>query len=191
MNFLEWFAAALGVVSVILTIRQNVWCWPIGIAMVTLYVGIFAQARLYADAGLQVIYIGLQIYGWYAWLHGGPKNDRLPVSVATAALLAVLGGAGALGTIALGYALTRWTDQALAYWDSAIAVYSLIAQWMLARKLLQNWLLWIAIDILAVGVYTAKDLHATAALYCVFVGLAVAGFRAWRRSLAVPETSSP
>lgn len=183
MNVLEVVGSMLGIVSVWLTVRQNVWCWPIGILMVTLYILIFARAQLYADAGLQFVYVVVQFYGWYEWLHGGDQRQQLAVSVAPTPLLVQLGALGVVGTAALGYALNRWTDQALPYFDSAVAVYSLIAQWMLARKLLQNWLVWIGVDVLASGVYAAKELYATTGLYIVFLGLAAAGFREWKRSL--------
>jgi nicotinamide mononucleotide transporter len=183
MSPLETVAAAIGLVAVWLMVRQHVWSWPIGAVQVALYIYVFAAARLYADAGLQVVYFVLQFYGWYQWLHGGAHHDRLLVSRASSWVLIVATATGTLGTIALGTILARYTDQALPYWDSGIAAFSLVAQWMLARKLIENWLLWFAIDVVAVGVYLTRGLYPTSVLYFVYLGLAVAGWRAWRQSL--------
>ena len=180
---LELVAAAIGLVAVWLVVREHVWSWPIGAVQVALYIYIFGVVRLYADAGLQVIYLALQFYGWYEWLHGGADHDRLTVSRASPRTLVVSLVAGALGTLALGTVLARYTDQALPYWDSGIAAFSLVAQWMLAKKLVQNWLLWFAVDIVAVGVYFSRGLYPTTVLYAVYLGLAVAGWRAWNRSM--------
>lgn len=188
MNLLELFAAALGLVAVWLTVRENVWAWPIGAVMVALYVVVFARARLYADAGLQAIYFALQFYGWYQWLRGGDHHGRLSISRASARTLAIVVAIGAAGTVVLGTLLARHTDQALPYWDSAIAAFSLVTQWMLARKLLENWIFWFLIDTVAVGVYAARDLYPTAGLYAVYLALAVAGWRRWQASLMCPST---
>lgn len=184
MSPLELVAAALGLVAVWLTVRENIWGWPIGAVMVALYIVIFAEARLYADAGLQVIYLGLQFYGWYQWLHGGARHDALAVSRASSATLLTTMAIGAAGTAALGTGLARYTDQALPYWDSFIAAFSLVTQWMLAKKLIENWIYWFVIDVVAVGVYFNRGLLPTAVLYAVYLALAVAGWIRWRRSLA-------
>jgi len=184
MSGLEVVAAVLGLVSVGLTVRQNVLCWPVGIVMVALYTHVFFGQRLYADAGLQVIYLILQVYGWWEWLYGGKGGHELPVSRTPPWRLAGLLFLGAAGTAALGTALSRWTNQDLAYYDSAVASFSLVAQWLLARKRLENWLVWIGVDVLATGIYARKHLAATTVLYAVFCLMAVAGYRSWRKSLA-------
>jgi nicotinamide mononucleotide transporter len=184
MSPLEWFAAALGLVAVWLTVREQVAAWPIGAVMVALYVYIFASAKLYADAGLQVIYFVLQFYGWYQWLRGGTSHTTLHVSRSSRRTLALCTAIGTLGTLGLGWLLARHTDQALPFWDSGIAAFSLVTQWMLARKLLENWIFWFLIDIVAVGVYATRGLVATTILYAVYIGLAVAGYRTWKTAMA-------
>lgn len=186
MSAIEWIAAVFGLVSVWLTVREHIACWPTGLVMVTLYVWVFYQARLYADMGLQVVYIGLQVYGWYEWLHGGPGRTELRVSRAGTLELAGLLGLAGVFTGALGYGLDRWTDAAMPYWDSAITGLSLVAQWMLARKQLESWIFWIVVDVLAIGVFWAKQLYPTTGLYVVFLGMAVMGYLEWRRSLKSP-----
>lgn len=181
MSPLELVAAVSGLLAVWLIVRQDMRAWPFGILTGTLYIVIFAQARLYAGALLQVFYVGLQAYGWYSWRRGLGDGRRLPVSRASARLLALLVVLGAAGTAALGTALSR-TDQALPYWDSFITAFSLVAQWMVARKLLENWVVWFVVDGIAVGVYVKMGLPFTAVLYAAYLWLAVAGWREWRAS---------
>jgi nicotinamide mononucleotide transporter len=183
MSVLELIAAFLGLISVWLTVKQNVWCWPIGAVMVALYTLIFWHERLYADSGLQVVYFVLQFYGWYQWLHGGREGDELPPTRAEIELLGVLVVLGGLASGMLGWALRRWTDQDVAYLDSVITVFSLIAQWMLAKKLLENWLVWMGVDALAVVVYFWKGLYPTSVLYGIFLLMCVAGYLEWERAM--------
>lgn len=163
--------------------RQNIWCWPTGLVQVVLYIYIFYGTRLYSDALLQVVYVVLQLYGWYHWLHGGRNDSPLPVARLTTRELGVWAGIGAAGAGALGLLMSRYTDAALPYWDATITSLSLVAQYLLAQKKLENWLFWITVDLLAIGVYSAKALYPTAGLYAVFLGLATFGYFEWKRSL--------
>jgi nicotinamide mononucleotide transporter len=191
MSTIEIIATISGLACVILTIRQNIWCWPTGLLMVALYIVIFYQAKLYSDMGLQVVYVVLQIYGWYAWLHGGPKNSKLPVRAMGPTSLAVWCLIGAVLTAALGYTMQRFTDASLPYWDATTTVLSLIAQFLMARKIMESWLLWITVDVLAIGIYAVKDLHLTAGLYAVFLVLATLGYFAWKNDLKKIQASPP
>jgi nicotinamide mononucleotide transporter len=178
------------VVAVYLTVRENVWCWPTGLVNVAIFIVVFAQARLYADMGLQVVYVGLCLYGWYAWLHGGRDHGVLRVSRTPPAVLSGLVAGAALFAAALGTALHRLTDASLPYWDASTAAFSLAAQWMQTRKWIENWLVWVVVDAVYVGMYVVKGLYLTAGLYAGFLALAVAGWLAWRRSLRT-EASAP
>lgn len=195
MSPLELVAAVLGLVAVWLIVGERLLAWPFGILTGTLYIVIFVQARLYAGALLQVIYVGLQCYGWVSWSRRGADGARLVVTRARWRTLAIAGLVGAAGTLALGTALARYTDQALPYWDSFVTAFSLVAQWMVARKLIENWALWFVVDVVAAGLYAVLGLHFTAVLYTAYLGLAVAGWRQWHASLlaarAVPVPSSP
>lgn len=182
MSPIEIAGAILGLLSVYYTLREHVWCWPTGLVNVILYVVVFFQAKLYADTALQVVYIVLQLYGWYEWLHGGPAQTELRISRGSYGSLGGLLLLGAAGTLAMGYGFDRYTDAALPYWDSAITVLSLIAQWLVAKKRLENWVFWIVVDVLAIGVYSAKHLYPTAALYAVYLVMAALGLRAWHRT---------
>ncbi len=183
MNTLEIVAVAFGVVSVWLSTREHIASWPTAIVNVTLYFLIFQRARLYAGMGLQVCYFALSCYGWYQWKYGGTNRTELAVSRATRRLAARLVPLGLLGAGILGFLLSRSTDAALPWLDSAASATSLLAQWMLTRKLLESWLIWIAVDVVYVAMYIHQSLFPTAALYAAFLVLAVKGYVDWRRSL--------
>ncbi len=183
LNPLETLAVITGLVCVWLTVKENIWCWPVGIVSVCCYAVIFFQVKLYADMGLQVIYIALSVYGWYEWLRGGKDHGELEVSQTTMRLHSVLAAIALVGTFVMGWSLSRYTDASLSYLDSAMAVLSLIAQWMMARKFLECWLVWISVNVFSIGKYFLSALYPTMALYAVFLVLAVMGYREWRTSL--------
>jgi nicotinamide mononucleotide transporter len=190
VSLLELFAAIIGAVSVWLSVRQNILSWPTAIVNVILYVVVFYQAKLYADMGLQVVYAVLSIYGWYEWLYGGEGRSELRVTRTGPGLAALLTLIALSGSVLLGTLLRHATDAALPYMDSFLSSTSLVAQWMMTRKKLENWLVWIAVDVLYVGMFIFKGLYLTAGLYLVFLALAVKGYVDWRRSMRVaPEVA--
>ena len=185
---LEGIAAAFGVISVFLSTRQNIWSWPTAIVNVSLYTIVFYGGRLYGQMGLQTIYLILSIYGWYEWLHGGEQKTELHVSRASTRLLATLAVLDLAACVVLAGILRR-TDAALPWLDAVLTTTSLVAQWMMTRKILENWILWIAVDIVYVPMFMSQRLYATALLYAAFLVLAVMGYVEWRRSLvARPAT---
>lgn len=190
MNGWEIAGVLTGIVAVWLTTRENVWCWPCGLVNVLLFAVVFFDAKLYAGMGLQVVYAALALYGWWAWRHGGSGGGELTVSRTPRAVLFALGAVGVLSTFGLGAALARATDAALPYWDAGTASFSLVAQALQTRKWIENWLLWIAVDVVYVAMYVNKELYPTAVLYTVFLGLAVAGLFSWRRSMRAREATT-
>jgi nicotinamide mononucleotide transporter len=189
MNSIEIVAAAFGVVSVFLSVRQNIWSWPTAIVNVGLYIFVFYGSKLYADTGLQVVYVVLNAYGWYHWLYGGKNRTELPVTRTSARLWLLLVALIAAGTAVLGTILTQKTDAALPYVDSLTTSTSLVAQWMMTRKLLENWIIWVAVDVVYIGMYINKSLYVTAVLYFIFLVLSAMGFLQWRRSLRERESA--
>lgn len=187
----EILAVLFGIVSVWLSVRENIWSWPTAIVNVALYILVFWQAKLYADMGLQVIYIALNAYGWYEWLYGGEQRTELHVSRAGVRLALLLVAIGAACTALLGHLLARHTDAALPYVDSATTSTSLVAQWMMTRKLLENWLVWVAVDVVYIGMFIFKGLYLTAGLYAVFLILSAMGWIRWRRSLRERAAPTP
>lgn len=177
----EIIGTIFGLLSVWLTIKKSVWCWPTGLANVVLFFIMFYQVKLYAELITYGMFFVLGVYGWWEWVYGGEDHTELPVS-RTPRRMGILIALVALVWIpAQGYVLSNYTDASVPYWDSAITVFSLVAQWMLARKYLENWVLWISVDILAIGVYWYKDLHVATGLYVVFLIMAVSGLIAWWR----------
>jgi nicotinamide mononucleotide transporter len=187
MNRFEIVAAVFGVVSVFLSVRQNIWSWPTAIVNVGMYIVVFYRSKLYSDTGLQVVYVILNFYGWYQWLYGGKNRTELPVTRTSGRLWGILVVIGALSTMALGTFVSRNTDAALPYMDALTTSTSLVAQWMMTKKLLENWIIWVAVDIVYIGMYIYKDLHVTALLYAVFLALSVMGYIQWKRTLNAPE----
>lgn len=184
MDPVEVAAVVFGVVSVYLSVRENILSWPTAIVNVGLYTLVFFRAKLYADMGLQVFYLAVSFYGWWAWLHGGRERAALVVTRTPRRWLTGLAVAGLVFALALGAVLRRATDAALPFLDSTLSSYSIVAQLMMTRKWLENWSLWIALDVVYVGMFVFKRLYLTAGLYAVFLALAVMGLREWRHSLA-------
>lgn len=189
MSGWEVAGVLFGVVSVWLIVKESVWGWPTGLVNVGLFIVVFWKARLYADMGLQVAYVVLCLYGWWAWKHGGRADGSMRVTRTPRVAAWLLGAAGAAGAGLLGFLLHGHTDASLPFWDSATTSFSLVGQWMQTRKWLENWWVWIAVDVVYVGIYVAKHLYLTAALYAIFLGLAVQGARNWQRSLAAESPS--
>jgi nicotinamide mononucleotide transporter len=183
MTYIEAIAVVFGVLCVWLTVRQNIWCWPTGLVQVLLYIIIFYQVKLYSDLILHVIYVGMQIYGWYHWLHGGKAHGKLPVSKLTSIGRLIWTAVVIAGTLMWGYLMASLTNASVPYGDAFTTVASLVAQWLMARKRLESWIFWICVDIAAIGIYLYKGLFLTSGLYTVFLVLATTGLFAWRKSL--------
>lgn len=183
MSIWEIIGTVLGVIGVGLMIRQNIWGWPVGLVQVAVYAWVFLDVKLYSDAILQVCFFAIQAYGWWHWLHGGTTRHQLPVTRLRPVAVAGWTALGAAATAAWGAFMHRSTDAALPWWDAFILVFSLIAQWLQARKHLECWAGWMIVNTVAIGVYWAKDLRLTSGLYFVFLGMAVAGHLAWRKTV--------
>lgn len=182
MTWMEVIAVLCGLLCVGLTIRQSIWCWPTGLIQVTLYILIFYKVKLYSDLILHIVYVFLQLYGWRHWLRGGENQSSLSVSRLGARRFIGWVMISLLGTAAWGFGMASLTDAAVPYWDAFTTVASLIAQWLMARKRLESWIFWMAVDVVAIGVYFHKSLFLTTGLYAVFLVMAAMGFIAWRKS---------
>lgn len=187
MNWVEIVATVFGVACVWFTIRQNILCWPTGLVQVVLYIFVFYETKLYSDLILQIIYVVLQFYGWHNWLHGGKEKSHLAVTRLRPKDFIVWIILGILVIAGWGYLMDNYTDAAVPYWDGFIAVISLVAQWLLAKKKLESWVFWVAVDLVAIGVYLYKHLYFTTGLYTIFLFLAVTGFFEWKKAV---ETNS-
>ena len=181
----EMLGAATGFVSVWLMARQSVWGWPAGIVCVSAYAWVFGQSRLYANMALQFVFLALQVYGWVHWWKGtGNRHDALPVTRLTLRVAALWAVAGAVASVALGAFMASRTDAANPWPDAILTSFSLVAQWLQARKVVECWIVWILVDVGYIGLFVVQRLHLTAVLYALFLVLCVYALGEWRRSLA-------
>ena len=187
-SLLEIVAVLFGVVSVFLSVRENIWSWPTGLVNVSLFFLLFYRAGLYSDMGLQVVYFALSLYGWYEWLYGGKGRTALKVSRTPARLWAILGIIAIVVWAVLGTLTQKLPGASLPFLDAATTTVSLVAQFMMTRKLLESWIVWIVVDVVYIGMFIFKDLYLTAGNYAVYLVLAVLGYVAWKRSLLAATT---
>jgi nicotinamide mononucleotide transporter len=183
MESWEYVAAGLGLMNVGLLVLRSVWNYPFGLAMVTLYFFVFRGQQLYSDMLLQIFFFAVQLYGWWSWVRAKQQAGEVRVELLRGQERAICIAVTAAVSLALGFLMARYTNAAAPYVDAAIAGMSISAQLLLAWRKLENWLLWILTDIVAIGLYLSKGLHPTAILYGVFLILSIIGFIDWRRKL--------
>jgi nicotinamide mononucleotide transporter len=188
---LEWTAAIITAMSVYLAARENIWNWPTAIVSVAMYTIVYVRSGLYSDAGLQVFYLVISFYGWYEWLYGGEGRTELHVNRASAKMWAWCAAVGLLFWLADATVMSRVSGVAFPWIDAATTTVSLVAQWMMTRKLLENWILWIAVNVVYVPMLLVKHLYPTAALYAVLLLLAIKGLVDWRRSYQATRAPAP
>lgn len=182
ISYLEIFATIFTLICVALTVKANVWAWPIGLVGVTAYFFIFYQAKLYADMGLQVVFFMQGIYGWYYWLYGkGSEEEEVPIRVLSDQERLIGGAILVAIVLLLGSLLSSYTDADAPYVDAALAATSLVANMLLARKILDNWVLWVVADVVYVGLFYYKELYLTSVLYVIFFFMASNGLIQWRK----------
>jgi nicotinamide mononucleotide transporter len=183
---LELVSFALAVMTVWLNIRQNHWAWLFAILSSATYGVVFFGARLYGDMALQGVFITVSFWGWYQWLRGN-EGRALGVSTLTARGRVLAGVAWLAGFVVLAWFLRMYTDTDVPHADAFLTAGSLVGQALLSRKKLENWHVWIIVDVLYVALYVHKGLMLTAVLYGMFVAMAVAGLMAWQGSSAEPD----
>jgi nicotinamide mononucleotide transporter len=182
---LELISFVLSVITVLLNIGQNHWGWLFAIVSSATYGVVFYGARLYGDMGLQLVFIIVSVWGWYQWLHGGAHSAALHVTRLDRAgwRRSIIGWLA--GFVLLAAFLKAFTDTDVPLADGFLTAGSLLGQLLLSRKKVENWHVWIGVDVLYVGLYVYKGLILTAVLYAVFILMALAGLRAWKRAAAV------
>jgi nicotinamide mononucleotide transporter len=179
LAMLEWVAAGIGVINVALLIFRTVWNFPFGIASVAFYIFVFWEKFLYAEAGLQVFFIGAQLWGWWMWRKAGGVDVQVAVRWLDWPSRAVWFAVTAALSLNLGWVLHRFTNAAMPYADSAIAGASVAAQILLGFRRIENWILWIAIDVGAILLYINRGLYPTTGLYGCFLVLSLFGLKEW------------
>lgn len=179
---LELLSFVLSVATVLLNIRQNHWAWLFAILSSATYGVVFAGARLYGDMALQLVFISVSFWGWYQWLHGSASHDTLPVTELDRRGVALSAAGWLAGFAVLAWFLRHFTDTDVPNMDGFLTAGSLVGQVLLSRKKVENWHVWILVDIIYVALYVHKHLILTAVLYGLFVLMAVAGLVAWKRA---------
>ena len=179
-----------GAVCVWLAGRRNVWNYPIGIANNVVLFLVFIGAGLYASSALQVVYLLMGAHGWWRWTRGAEQSRSYVVRTPSRAW-PWLALAAVAGTVVLVWVLTTFTDSQVAIADAATTAASLVAQYMLNRKWIENWFVWICVDIAFVGLSIAAGLWVIAALYLLFIGLCVIGYRSWRHAASHERSGAP
>ena len=184
-NKIELLGAILGIAYISFSIRQNILTWPTGLATSALYIFVFFQSKFYADMGLQIYYVGISIYGWYYWIKGSkPENSTIvPVRRTSKNLWFKLIAIALILYFAILIILLNFTGSDVPFMDSFTTALSIIATWMLAKKYIEQWLIWIFVDIISAGLYIYKELWPTVILFAVYTVMAYLGYIEWRKDL--------
>jgi len=184
MTWTELLGFITGAICVWLQVKENVWNWPAGIANNIFYIVVFWHSGLYADSLLQWFYMSISLYGWWNWLRGGAAHSRLAITRTSRAGMMVYAFVTAAGTVLFYSLLRRYTKSTVPFWDGLTTAMSLTAQYMLTRKVIENWWWWIAVDVIYIALYAYKRLFLTSVLYAIFLAMCIVGLREWRRRLA-------
>lgn len=182
MSAIEIVAVLLGIANILLIIRRSVWNFPVAIAMVSLYFVIFRDARLYSDAGLQMFFAAVNLYGWWSW-----HRNKVDAGEVIVRRLPALGyGRWIAGSVAAiwvwGSFMGTYTQTSYPYWDASVAMLSVAGQILMTRRFVENWHYWIVVNLISIPLYVVKELYLTAGLYGVFLVLAITGLIAWRKA---------
>lgn len=186
-TWLELTGVITGLLCVYLAALNNIWNWPIAIISVGIYIFIFLDKTLYADMGLQVYFLATNIYGWYFWSRKSAIEVKKPVVLITSKQIIISVLIVAVVTPTLGFLLIRFSPilhykpASYPYLDSFCTACSLVAQVFLTRKILENWLIWIFVDVIYVGIYVVKGLDDTAIMYAIYVPIAILGYIDWKK----------
>jgi nicotinamide mononucleotide transporter len=186
MSKLEIIANIFNLICVFLAARNQVTTWPTGIVASILFGWMFFDVKLYADVSLQIFFILTSLYGWWSWKKNSNQKE-LAITKVQAPLLLKLGGLGVLTTISYGTLLHATTDASFPFIDSIVLMFSVIAQFLLMKRKLENWIFWIIVNTVAVPLYAAKELYLTSFIYAIFWVNAIMGYRKWLSILKATE----
>jgi nicotinamide mononucleotide transporter len=182
MSWVEIIAVAVTAFGVWLMARRSLWCWPVNIAGVAIYGWIFFGAKLYSDMLLQGFYLGANIFGWFQWKGGSAEGDTVTVVKPSAREMSIGIALAAAGAVVLGSLMARYTNASAPWIDSTLTSYSLLAQVWAARRFIENWWLWITLDVFYMPLFIYKQLYSTSGLYLMMMMLCVYGLYDWRRA---------
>lgn len=191
-HYIEIIGAITGLVFLYLEIKQNIWLWPVGIITSALYIYIFFATKFYADMSLQFYYLAVSVYGWWHWLYGGRggKSGGLPIVRLKSGLAMVLLAITVAIFVLLVYVLINFTDSPVPYGDAFTTALSITATWMLARKILEMWWLWMLVNAVSLGLYIYKGLYPTSVLFFFYFTMSIVGYLQWKKHYVPTSTST-
>jgi len=190
-NIIEIIGTIAGLIFLYLEIKQNKWLWPVGLLTSVMYIYVFFIAKLYADMSLQFYYVFISIYGWIIWSHGSNQSKKeLPVTHLSRKLFLILFGVSMAIYVFISYVLVNFTDGSVPYWDAFTTALSIVATWMLARKILEQWLVWVVVNSVSLGLYIYKGLYPTSILFFFYTVLAVIGYLQWKKDMLRSQAMS-
>jgi nicotinamide mononucleotide transporter len=186
-NKTELLGAILGILYVVFSIRQNILTWPTGLLTSLLYIVVFFNSGLYAAMSLQVYYVAISFYGWYFWLSRKSTNNKsqLQVQLVKKRLWIKMGGISILIYSVILFILIKYSDSNVPYLDSLTTSLSIMATWMMAKKYIEHWIIWIFIDLVSSGLYLYKNLWPTVLLFIVYTIMAFLGYIEWKKDLKI------
>ncbi|HPD96147.1 MAG TPA: nicotinamide riboside transporter PnuC [Tenuifilaceae bacterium] len=190
-HYVELFGAVTGLIYLFLEIKQKVWLWPLGVVTSAFYIYIFFVSKFYADMGLQVYYLVISFYGWYYWLHGGKNKEAnlLPVTHTPVKMVFGLVVVTVIFFFVIRFILFRFTDSPVPTGDAFTTALSITATWMLARKFIEHWWLWVVINAVSLALYVYKGLYPTSVLFVFYTTMSFVGYRQWKKELAINEVA--
>jgi nicotinamide mononucleotide transporter len=184
MNILDIIGAACAFLATIAYIKISLWAWSIGLVAILVDIFLYYQKGIYGDMLLQLIYLIFTLYGWYQWKFGGNKHQGLPITSINAKQVLLLIFIAIVGTYTIFYGLCNYTDSQIPFWDAITTTLSLIAQWMVCRKIIENWFLWLVVDSMYLGIYFHKNIPMHALLQLIYFAMAIIGYWYWRKQIS-------
>ena len=179
---LQIVGVTLGLLYLWLEYKANIWLWVVGMLMPCVHSILYFKSGLYADFAMQIYYITAGLYGLAVWLAGRKRTEK-PLKIGHTPLRLVLPLVVIYGALhaTMYFVLVRFTDSTVPFWDSMTTAMSMVAMWMLSRKYVEQWLVWLVVDAITVGLYIYKGIPLTAGLYTLYTALAFVGYLRWRR----------
>lgn len=192
MNYLEIIGALIGLVYLWLEYKASIWLWVAGFIMPAVYIFVYYDARLYADMGISIYYLAASLYGLAVWAAGGKSaGGGLPVTRTPPKAVLPMTAVCVASFLAIAWVLINHTDSDVPWMDSFTTALSIIGMWMLARKYLEQWLVWIVVDVVSSGLYIYKELYFTSGLYALYAVIAIFGYINWKKMMARPPCPAP
>ena len=180
-QYLEILGTIVGLVYLYLEYKADIWLWLASIIMPAIYLVVFYDAGLYADTAINIYYLVVAIYGWFSWKYGSGKSSELAISNISPRQIVAMVGLYAVMQVAISLALLHLTDSDVPWFNGLTSALSIVGMWMLARKWIEQWIVWIVVDILSAGLYCHKGLYLTAILYALYAVIAIFGYRKWKQ----------